>query len=237
MSAEINTLVITAAAIGFVHTLAGPDHYLPFAMLSWARKWSTAKTCLVTLVCGLGHIASSIVLGLVGVGFGVAIGKLEILESVRGNVAAWLLIGFGLAYLIWGLRQAYKNKPHTHIHDHHDGDSHEHQHIRHTDHSHVHEQPSKSNITPWALFVIFIFGPCEPLIPLLMYPAAKSSFTGLLIVTGVFGVVTVGTMVGMVLLSVAGFSFVPFNKLARYSHAVGGATICLCGLSIRFMGL
>jgi len=28
----------------------------------------------------------------------------------------------------------------------------------------------------WALFLIFVFGPCEPLIPLIMYPAAKLNF-------------------------------------------------------------
>ena len=38
------------------------------------------------------------------------------------------------------------------------------------------------------LFTIFVFGPCEPLIPILMYPAAKSSVAGMLLVAGVFSV-------------------------------------------------
>lgn len=104
MSGDLTALVGLAAGIGLGHTLLGPDHYLPFVMMSWARKWSTTKTAMITFLCGLGHIASSVVLGLVGVSMGVALNKLKFAESFRGNMAAWLLIAFGLAYLIWGLR-------------------------------------------------------------------------------------------------------------------------------------
>ncbi len=43
---------------------------------------------MITLLCGLGHIGSSVVLGLIGVALGLAVNKLEIVESVRGNLAA-----------------------------------------------------------------------------------------------------------------------------------------------------
>jgi nickel/cobalt exporter len=237
MPVELKILIITAASIGFFHTLFGPDHYLPFIMMSWARKWSLTKTTIVTVLCGLGHIGSSVVLGMIGVALGIAVGKLEFVESVRGNLAAWLLIGFGLAYTIWGIKRAYKNKPHAHQHIHLDTAEHSHEHKHQQEHTHVHDSKPAVSITPWALFVIFVFGPCEPLIPILMYPAAKNSFVGLLIVTLVFGTVTIATMLGVVLLSVAGVSFLPLNKMQRFSHAIGGITICLCGLSIQFLGL
>jgi hypothetical protein len=72
---------------------------LPFAMMSWAREWSVGKTSLTAVLCGVGHVLSSVVLGL-------AVRKLEFVESFRGNFAAWLLAAFGLAYLVWGLRLA-----------------------------------------------------------------------------------------------------------------------------------
>ena len=237
MSVELKILIITAASIGFFHTIFGPDHYLPFIMMSWARKWSLTKTTVITVLCGLGHIGSSVVLGMIGVALGIAVGKLEFVESIRGNLAAWLLIGFGLAYTIWGIKRAYKNKPHTHSHIHLDTSEHSHEHTHQQEHTHVHNSKPAVSITPWALFVIFVFGPCEPLIPILMYPAAKNSFVGLLIVTAVFGTITIATMLGIVLLSVAGVSFLPLNKMQRFSHAIGGITICLCGLSIQFLGL
>jgi sulfite exporter TauE/SafE len=237
MTAELNALIILAASIGFFHTLFGPDHYLPFVMMSWSRGWSGLKTTLITFLCGLGHIGSSIVLGLIGVSVGIAVNKLEFLEGFRGNLAAWLLIAFGLVYLVWGLRRAYRNLPHVHGHTHTSEAVHTHTHSHHREHTHVHNDRTKPSIAPWALFVIFVFGPCEPLIPVLMYPAAKNSFFGLLVVTSVFSVVTLGTMLVVVLLARAGVSFVPLNRLQRYTHAIAGATILLCGLAIQFLGL
>ncbi|MCP4614669.1 MAG: hypothetical protein GY845_38810 [Planctomycetes bacterium] len=237
MNAELSALVITAASIGFLHTLLGPDHYLPFIMMSWARKWSRTKTVVITFLCGLGHIASSIVLGMIGVSLGIAVKKLEIIESSRGNVAAWLLIAFGLAYLVWGLRRAYKNKPHVHAHFHTGTNEHEHPHDHHSEHSHVHNGTGRASITPWALFAIFVFGPCEPLIPILMYPAAKIGFFGVLMVVLVFGSTTIATMLGAVLLAGSGVNFLPLAKVQRFAHAIAGATIFLCGVSIQFLGL
>ena len=237
MTAELNALIITAASIGFFHTILGPDHYLPFIMMSWSRKWSAVKTTLITLLCGLGHIGSSVVLGLIGVALGLAVNRLEIVESVRGNLAAWLLIAFGLVYFVWGLRRAYRNQPHVHGHTHAARVAHEHLHNHHREHAHIHDDKTTPSTAPWALFVIFVFGPCEPLIPILMYPAAKNSLLGLLVVTCVFGIVTIATMLGVVLLSRAGVNFIRLSRLQRFSHVIAGATICLCGLAIQFLGL
>ena len=237
MTAELSALVITAASIGFLHTVLGPDHYLPFIMMSWARKWSRVKTTFITFLCGLGHIASSVVLGLIGVSMGLAVKKLELIESARGNLAAWLLIAFGLVYLVWGLRRAYRNQPHMHTHVHTGQTAHGHPHGHHLEHSHVHNDKSASSITPWALFVIFVFGPCEPLIPILMYPAAKNGFFGVLLVIIVFGITTIATMLGAVLLASTGVNFLPLAKVQRFAHVIAGATIFLCGLAIQFMGL
>jgi nickel/cobalt exporter len=234
---ELSALIITAASIGFLHTILGPDHYLPFIMMSWARKWSRIKTIIITFLCGLGHIASSIILGMIGVSLGLAVKKLELIESSRGNVAAWLLIAFGLAYLIWGLRRAYKNKPHIHTHVHMGDGQHQHPHDHYLEHSHVHNGAGRSSITPWALFAIFVFGPCEPLIPILMYPAAKIGFFGVLLVVLVFGTATIATMLGAVLLASTGVNFLPLAKVQRFAHVIAGATICLCGLAIQFLGL
>ncbi|MBA7691456.1 hypothetical protein ES703_100001 [subsurface metagenome] len=237
MTAELSALVITAASIGFLHTVLGPDHYLPFIMMSWARKWSRVKTMAITFLCGLGHIASSVVLGLIGVSLGLAVKKLEVIESSRGNIAAWLLIAFGLAYLVWGSRRAYRNRPHKHTHVHTGEAEHGHPHSHHLEHSHVHNGKSSSSITPWALFAIFVFGPCEPLIPILMYPAAKNSFFGVLLVALVFGTATIATMLGAVLLANAGVNFLPLAKVQRFAHVIAGATILFCGLAIHFLGL
>lgn len=237
MSNELLILIAAAASIGFFHTLFGPDHYLPFIVMSKSGKWSLRKTTLVTVVCGVGHVLSSVLLGILGVALGIAVSKLEAVESFRGNIAAWALIAFGLVYFIWGVRRALRSKPHKHLHDHKDGFSHMHTHNHMEKHMHVHGEKSSESITPWVLFTIFIFGPCEPLIPLLMYPAAKSSLPGLLLVTGIFGAITILTMLSIVLISTFGINLIPTARLERYTQAIAGATICLCGISIQFLGL
>jgi nickel/cobalt transporter (NicO) family protein len=234
MNSEITILAITAASIGFFHTLFGPDHYLPFIMMSKARNWKIRKTMLITFLCGLGHVASSIVLGIVGVSVGIAISKIEMFEAFRGNLAAWAFIVFGFVYLVWGIRQAIRNKPHTHLHIHEDGSKHEHVHSHTQEHSHVH---SKKNVTPWILFTIFVLGPCEPLIPILMYPSAKNSIAGLVLITLIFAAVTIATMMTVVYVASLGYKFVPMKKMERFSHAIAGFIIMFSGLGIQFLGL
>jgi ABC-type nickel/cobalt efflux system permease component RcnA len=234
-----NSIIIlcgTAASIGLIHTALGPDHYLPFIMMGRARRWSLAKTAWITFLCGLGHVLSSVLLGLAGVLLGIQVMKLEVLEAFRGSIAAWLLIGFGFAYFLWGIRRAILNRPHRHVHSHGDAGKHEHEHTHISDHAHVHDE-KKTNMTPWILFTIFVFGPCEPLIPLLMYPAAEKSVLGTILVAAVFSAVTVGTMLTIVLLSSWGVAFVKLGRMERYTHAVAGATICASGLAIQFLGL
>jgi nickel/cobalt exporter len=211
MQSELTALIITAASIGFIHTLFGPDHYLPFVALSQARSWSRLKTSAITILCGLGHVLSSVVLGLIGVALGIAVTQLETVEGMRGNLAAWALIAFGLIYFVWGLRRAGKKHIHKHTHG-----------------------KDEKNVTPWVLFIVFVLGPCEPLIPILMYPAAQKSTAGMLLVALVFSIVTISTMTAIVLLLTSGIKFVPARKLERYSHALAGFVILLCGLAIQF---
>jgi nickel/cobalt transporter (NicO) family protein len=236
VTSETILLVGTAATIGLIHTLLGPDHYIPFIVLSKARKWGTAKTTLVTLLCGLGHILSSVILGLVGIALGVAVFSLEAIESFRGEIAAWILIIFGFTYFIWGIHRALRSRQHEHTHVHQNEEVHSHSHSHISEHSHVHISDSRS-LTPWALFIIFILGPCEPLIPLVMYPAAKQSMITVTLVSIVFGLTTIGTMLAVVLASSYGFSKISIPRLEKYSHALAGLAILVCGGAVKFLGL
>ncbi len=237
ISSEITVLAGTAASLGLIHTLLGPDHYVPFIVMSRARRWSLPKTLVVSFLCGLGHILSSVVLGFIGIALGITLTRLEGIESWRGGLAAWLLIGFGLAYFIWGLHRAQKQKSHAHPHLHPDSGEHHHTHAHQDEHFHLHRRGKESSITPWVLFTIFVFGPCEPLIPLLMYPAAKHNLWGVGLVTLAFGLTTILTMLVLIALSSWGLSFLPLGRMERYAHALAGAMILISGLSVQLLGL
>ena len=239
MSSEWTLLALTAASVGLIHTLIGPDHYVPFIVMARARSWSLVRTLGITLACGVGHVLGSIVLGAVGIALGWTLGGLEWLEGIRVEVAAWLLLGFGLAYTVWGFRRAIRSRPHSHWHDHSDGTVHEHRHTHHQEHLHVHESsparhPSpRVGLTPWVLFVIFLFGPCEALIPVLMYPAAEGQWWTVALVAMVFALCTIATMLAVVALGYLGLSRLAFGRLERYSHALAGLTLVACGLAIQ----
>ncbi len=244
MTTELSVLCGTAVTVGFVHTFLGPDHYIPFVAMSRAGRWSQSKTLAVTLICGLAHVLSSVLLGVIGIAAGIAVLRLESIESHRGDLAGWLFIGFGAAYSVWGLRRALRSRPHAHIHAHADGTVHAHAHTHDTEHLHVHAaQPSRrtspkgpasaTTLSPWMLFTIFGFGPCEPLIPILMYPAATGSLWNLVIVTVVFAVATLTTMTVMVIIGQRAIAAVPLGRLERYSHALAGLALVLCGAAIQ----
>jgi len=237
MSEELNILIISAASIAFFHTVFGPDHYLPFIVMAKARKWTMLKTSWITFLCGLGHVGGSILLGIIGIAVGIGISKIEGFESFRGGLAAWLFIIFGFSYFLWGIWRAKRGKPHQHLHIHSDRTTHSHDHDHIKDHDHIHKKEKIINLTPWVLFTIFVLGPCEPLIPLLMYPAAQNSKGGLVMVIMIFGIITIATMLGIVLIASFGINLLPLRRMEKYIHAIAGAIIFLSGVGIKFLGL
>jgi len=236
MDNSIMLLSVTAVSIGFIHTLLGPDHYLPFIVLSEAKKWSLRKTMIITFLCGLGHVMSSVILGLIGIAVGISVHKLTAIESFRGNIAAWLFIAFGLVYMIISIRSLYRKKKHTHSHFHIDEGNHTHEHNHQLEHTHLHEART-ATATPWILFLIFVFGPCEPLIPIIMYPAAENNIPGAVMVSLLFSVVTIATMMSIVLAFKMGFNKINLKPLEKYSNVIAGAVIFLSGIAIQFLGL
>lgn len=190
----------------------------------------------ITFICGLGHVLSSVVIGLIGIAVGISLNRLIKVESFRGNIAAWLFIAFGLVYMVISIRNLIKNRKHSHSHYHIDGESHSHEHDHHKEHTHVHETDIVKT-TPWILFLIFIFGPCEPLIPIVMYPAAENNIPGAILVSLLFSFVTIATMMSIVLAFKMGLSRINLKPVEKYSHFFAGAMIFLSGVAIQFLGL
>jgi len=102
-------LMLAAATVGSLHTLA-PDHWVPFAALARAGKWSWQRTARTTILCGFGHVTVSAMLAI-----GAAFTGLRVLETLGARLehqATYLLIAFGFVYLVWGLHK------HAHRHAH-----------------------------------------------------------------------------------------------------------------------
>jgi ABC-type nickel/cobalt efflux system permease component RcnA len=234
-------LLWTAMALGFLHTILGPDHYVPFVMMAKAQNWSRLRTAVVTFLCGLGHVGSSVAIGAVLAAAGMAFTEWEgsewaSLHEARGGLAAWLLIGVGAALFIWGAMRALRGHTHTHVHVHEDAMIHAHEHDHTGAHMHVHESKVR-HLTPWVLFTIFVFGPCESLIPLMLASWAVAGLGGTVLVASTFSVVTILTILGTVGVLTMGISCIPLGKLDRWLTALAGLSLVLCGVAIRWLGL
>ncbi len=232
---ELHVLLITAVSLGFIHTLLGPDHYLPFIVLSKARKWTLTKTMWITFFGGVGHIGGSVALGITGVALGISLSKLELVEATRGNLVAWMLIVFGFFYTVYGIIKYMRNGHHAHlpkfllpyaIRDY--------RHLPTT--SEEEEKKDWTKLTPWILFLIFVFGPCEVLIPLLIFPASAHNWFGVFAVSAIFGATTIATMLLTVFIGYTGTSLIRFKKAEHYMHMIAGTVILISGIGIRFLG-
>jgi nickel/cobalt exporter len=213
-------LLGTAASLAIVHTLIGIDHSLPLAALGRARGWALGRTLLVTGVCGAGHVASSVVIGAAGVGLGVATDSLLQIESARGELAAALLIGFGLAYTAWAVWSPRRGHRGRGAATHPNGD------IR--------------GVTAWALFVVFVLGPCEPLIPLMAVPGLAGDWLAVTAVAAVFGLLTIGVMLAAVAAAWYGIGWIgrPGVHLGdRLAHATTGLVVAASGAAVLWLSL
>lgn len=205
-------LILSTLSIAFIHSLA-PDHWMPFAVIGKAKKWSKTRLSAITLISGLGHVGSSILVGAIGIILGFSLNNLTAVESHRAEIGLWLLIGFGVAYTLWGLKKARDYK-----------------------HEHINTEEMKSKtITLWTLFAVFVLGPCEPLVPL-MFLATEYGWAGILTVSAVFSAVTISMMVGQSLLAYAGIQLVRHDLAERYSHAFAGFVIVMTGAFIMLTG-
>jgi len=91
--------------------------------------------------------------------------------------------------------------------------------------------------TAWALFLVFVLGPCEPLIPLLLVPAAAHDPWAVALVAAVFAAVTIATMAVIVALGHVGVGLVRLRAVERWTHALAGFAILASGVAVSYLGL
>ena len=92
-------LALTAGGTGCLHTLLGPDHYVPIIALARLRRWSPRRAALSTVAFGLAHCLATVAL-LAAIG-----GPAVALAGWRSDVAGSLLLGGGLLLTGWTWRR------------------------------------------------------------------------------------------------------------------------------------
>ncbi|RJQ38362.1 MAG: hypothetical protein C4555_05025 [Dehalococcoidia bacterium] len=94
-------------AVAATHTIS-PDHWFGFVMLGRSKKWGIPKTLAVASVAGVGHVGTSVILGLIGVWAGATLA--ERYASIAETATGWALIVFGFAFALY----SYLKGGHSH---------------------------------------------------------------------------------------------------------------------------
>lgn len=112
---SVTALLMGAVSIAALHALI-PSHWLAFALVGRAQKWTMRRTLTVTALAGLGHTLLTVILGLI-----LAVVGKELLHSIPPAVehaaTAGLLIALGLYFAVSGLRNGGSCHGHNHSHD------------------------------------------------------------------------------------------------------------------------
>jgi hypothetical protein len=207
-------LAVAAVTLASVHALA-PDHWAPLAALARTQGWSALRTARVTAACGFAHVTVSVVLGLIGLAFGIRI--FDRFGAQLESFAGVMLIGFGVLYGIWGLKHAA-----AHLHGHH-----------HHHYDHVHEP---KRVTPWTVFLLYAADPCLAIFPLL-FAAAPIGWSSVAAIVLLYEVATILTMTALVLPArSAANTLVRGRWMHQYGDALAGGFIAAVGVTVALLG-
>ena len=201
-------LMISAAFVGFVHSLA-PSHWLPVVLMAKMRKWPLKMTLLGALVTSSGHIVLSILLGL----FSIWVGS-HFLSNYEGEIEQYA----GLALAIFGLVYAGLAF------------------FRHSGcHGHIHHGPSpKKNKAPFLFLFSLGLSPCVAALPVFAAATSEGSVAVVLTLLS-FAVGVLLSLFSSTLLVSRGIINLDHPLFEHYGDVITGLGVALMGFILFFV--
>ena len=215
------SILTTGFAVAFLHG-ALPNHWLPFVLVGRRQGWASGKTLAITAFAGLCHATVTMLLGLLLVALGLAVG--DRFGPVLTLIAGGLLIAFGLYYLI--------------------------SHARGDGHLHLpflgrlvpaegviadaHAPALSDRAAIIGLLAMLAVSPCEAFIPVYL-SGLRFGWAGFGLLSVVLAVAAMSSMVGLTGLSLAGARRLGLKSTERYEGLVLGAALCLLGVLVLFL--
>jgi uncharacterized membrane protein len=203
-------LIGVVGGVGVLHTIV-PDHWVPITAVARARRWTSAQTARAAFTAGIGHVVTTLLIGLLvwiaGVAFAQRFGSLVTIVS---SVA---LIAFGL----WIAIAAYRELRHEREHQHDGEDGHGHG-----------DQVAKAVSSRTTLLLILGSSPMIEGIPA-FFAAAKYGPGLIAVMALVFAVATIATYVALCVWSSAGAQRLRLGALEPYGEVLSGLIIAAVG--------
>lgn len=201
-------IIISSILLSVVHAMI-PNHWLPIMAISRIEKWDRATTLWATAISGIAHIISTIGIGIL---IGFAGYRLSSAYTwISTIVAPAILIGLGIYFIG---RNFFLHPHHEHF-------------------SAVTKNKNISSII-LSLSIGMFFSPCIEL-ESYYFTAGTFGWTGILVVSLIYLVITVSAMTILVAVALKGMSKFNFVWLDKNEKAVIGIVLLLVGLLTFFI--
>jgi len=209
----LTQILLGSLLLSAIHA-AIPNHWIPLVAIGRSERWSRSETLVFTGITGLAHVTSTILIGVVAGLLGHELSsRYSVVTSV---VAPAVLIGLGLIYLALEIKGS-----------------------RHR-HSHLATPEGAGNVSRFSLVAslsaAMFFSPCIE-IEAYYFTAGTLGWPGIIVVSLVYLVVTVGGMVLLVDLGLRGMARMESHFLEHHEKGVTGLLLVGLGLLACFVEL
>ena len=227
---SVAALLLGAFSIAALHALI-PSHWLAFALVGRAQKWTTRRALTITALAGTGHVLLTIALGLLLALLGKGVLR-AIPPAAEHAATASLLIALGMYFAWSGLRREGC---------HHHGHKHDVEEMAGPDEGSAHTARSgiagrlgEGRTVMSALVLGMTLSPCLDLLTIYV-AGAGVPWTVLAAISAIMAVTTIGLMTLLVWLTLRGLEHVRLTWLERNEGAVVGGALILLGILLFFL--
>lgn len=203
---SFSTLALAALTLGAVHTLA-PDHWLPFAALSRARRWSRGRTLRLIVAAGALHVAVTALLA--GLGLWLGIETVAAWGESLAATAVVVLAGLGLLYAAWALHRRLGGKLEQ-----------------------AAEEGGLERLGTAGLLLVFALDPCMAAIPLTVAAAPLGVVPAVTLLT-LYAAATVTTMAALAIPAAYGLG----RLRLRFGDVAAGVSIAAVAVVVLLLGV
>lgn len=200
-------LAISAAFVGFVHSLA-PGHWLPVVLMSRGKKWPLKMRFLGATVASSGHILVSSTLGVASVLVGSHF--LAGVEEEIERYSSLLLVFFGLGYALIAYFRHSECVGHTH-----------------------HGRNPRGQKAPYLFLFSLGLSPCVAVIPVFI-TAGSRGFSATILSITFFSIGVLSALVGATLLVSKGLLKLDHPIFEHYGDVITGLGILVTGTILFF---
>ena len=201
LTSDVISIVVGSFVLSVLHALI-PNHWLPVLAISRKENWSLNETVSVTVISGLSHALSTVMIGLIVGLAGVQASKK--LEDFTYIIAPLILIVLGLFYI-------YQHHRHKHFHVSTQADT-----------------ASKREIIT-TLAIAMFFSPCFEIEAYFLL-AGTHGWSQILTLAFLYTVVTVAGMAIWIRIAYRGIVKFNWHGLEHYAGIITGVTLILSGI-------